>query len=246
MLYELLAGALPFEPSVLREKGFGELLRVIREESPPRMSVRFAALGEARTAIAERRQTDATALRRQLAGDLEWIALKALEKDRTRRYETASTMGTDLRRHLHDEPILARPPGAAYKLRKLAARHKAGFAFVCAIFVLLALFAIAMTLQSTRIAAERNRAVLEAEKANAVNRFMQETLAPRTPSRDSIATSPCSKRWTALPSGSTARSRASRRSPRSSSTRSAPRISGSADMLRRRGCSGLPCGSGSA
>jgi serine/threonine protein kinase/tetratricopeptide (TPR) repeat protein len=126
MLYELLAGALPFEPDTLREAGFDEIRRKIREDEPPKPSTRVTTLGGVSIETAERRGTDLQGLRRQLKGDLDWITLKALEKDRTRRYASPTELADDVRRHLRDDPVLASPPSASYRFRKFARRHRAG------------------------------------------------------------------------------------------------------------------------
>jgi len=181
MLYELVTGALPFDQKTLRSAGYGEIQRIIRETDPPRASTRFSGLGEARTTVAERRRTDAPSLRKQLRGDLDWILLKAMEKDRTRRYETANALAVDIQRHLGHEAILAHPPSRSYRLRKLVARHKAAFAAAAALFVLLAAFAVTMAIQSARVAAERDKAVQEKAKADAINEFLVETLGSANP-----------------------------------------------------------------
>ena len=113
LLYELLTGALPFDPTTLRQAGFGEIQRIIREQEPPRPSTRLSSLGDESTTSANRRRADPRSLLRELRGDLDWIVMKALEKDRNRRYETANGLAMDLRRHLDNEPVLARPPSAA-------------------------------------------------------------------------------------------------------------------------------------
>jgi serine/threonine protein kinase/DNA-binding beta-propeller fold protein YncE len=128
MLYELLVGALPFEPAALRRAGYAEMQRIIREDEPPRPSTRIGALGATSSDVASRRQTDVGSLRKLLAGDLDWITLKAIEKDRTRRYASASELAADIARHLVDEPVVARPPSARDRLRKFVRRHRGGVA----------------------------------------------------------------------------------------------------------------------
>jgi serine/threonine protein kinase/tetratricopeptide (TPR) repeat protein len=181
LLYELLVGALPFDSDTLRAGGLGEIQRIIRETDPPKASTRLSSLGDFQTSIAQSRRTDLSALRKELKGDLDWIILKAMEKDRTRRYETVNAMAADIRRHLENEPVLARPPSTTYKLQKMISRHKIGFVFTVALAVLIVGFAIAMTIASTRIAAERDRAEDEAAKATAINAFLQDTLGSANP-----------------------------------------------------------------
>ncbi len=128
ILYELLVGVPPFEGRNLWEAGLDEIRRKIRDEDPPRPSTRASALGEASDAVARLRRTDPPALIKQLRGDLDWIVLKALEKDRERRYGSAAELADDLRRHLRHEPVVAGPPGVAYRLGKFVRRHRVGVA----------------------------------------------------------------------------------------------------------------------
>jgi len=126
MLYELLVGARPLD---LRHVAIVALWKAIREQMPPTPSSRLATLpGETQAAIALYRHTDASDLRKTLQGDLDWVAMKCLEKDRTRRYETANGLAVDLERFLRHEPVVARPPSAGYRLRKFVRRHRAGVA----------------------------------------------------------------------------------------------------------------------
>ena len=126
LLYELLTGALPFDPTTLRKAAFGEIQRIIREVEPPKPSTRLSSLGDASSASASARRVDPRSLERELRGDLDWIVMKALEKDRARRYETANGFASDIRRHLVHEPVLAGPPSATYKLRKFVRRNRTG------------------------------------------------------------------------------------------------------------------------
>ncbi|HEX6813369.1 MAG TPA: protein kinase [Planctomycetota bacterium] len=124
LLYELLVGALPFARQELLAQGYLEMQRVIREQEPVKPSTRITTLGELATPHAQARRLDAGDLRRKLRGDLDWIVLKALEKDRTRRYDTALELAADLGRHLRDEPVLASPPDLGYRVRKFARRYR--------------------------------------------------------------------------------------------------------------------------
>jgi serine/threonine protein kinase len=124
LLYELLTGERPFSSETLRRAGLGEIQRIIREEDPPKPSTRLSALGEASTTHARSRRVDPGSLRRSLRGDLDWIVMKALEKDRARRYETANGLAADLRRHLADEPVIAGPPSAKYRVGKFVKRNR--------------------------------------------------------------------------------------------------------------------------
>jgi serine/threonine protein kinase/WD40 repeat protein len=128
ILYELLVGALPFEPRTLRAAGYDEMRRMIRESDPPKPSTRLTGLGPGAGNVAVNRQTDARLLGRQLKGDLDWIVLKALEKDRLRRYPTVAAFAADVERYLGHEPVVARPPSHTYRLGKFARRHRVGVA----------------------------------------------------------------------------------------------------------------------
>src|SRR5260221_4868292 len=125
LLYELLTGSPPFDGGSLVKAGLDEIRRGIRDRDPDRPSMRLSSIGAADlTTTAERRQSAPPALIRSVRGDLDWIVMKALEKDRRRRYETANGLALDVQRHLANEPISARPPSKLYKLRKAVLRNK--------------------------------------------------------------------------------------------------------------------------
>ncbi|MHC5028081.1 MAG: serine/threonine protein kinase, partial [Planctomycetota bacterium] len=126
LLYELLTGTTPFATESLMEAGFVEMMRIIREEEPHKPSTRLSSLGETGTRTAEERRTDLNHLSSTLRGDLDWIVMKCLEKDRTRRYETANGLAADVKRHLQDEPVVAGPPSTRYRLMKFVKRNRAG------------------------------------------------------------------------------------------------------------------------
>jgi len=181
ILYELLVGALPFDPKELRRAGFDEIRRKIREEDPPKPSTRLSTMGEASTVQATNRRTERPALIRQIRGDLDWITMKALEKDRTRRYGSPSDLAADIERYLRHQPIVARPPSPAYKARKFVRRHRVGVGVASALAILLVAFSIATAIQSQRIARERTIAQDEAAKADAINAFLLDTLGSANP-----------------------------------------------------------------
>jgi WD40 repeat protein len=126
LLYELLTGAPPFDKERLRTAGFDEFRRIIREEEPARPSTRLSTLGQAAATVSANRGSDAKHLSRLIRGELDWVVMKALEKDRGRRYESPSALAADVQRYLDDEPVQACPPSAWYRLRKFARRSKAG------------------------------------------------------------------------------------------------------------------------
>jgi non-specific serine/threonine protein kinase/serine/threonine-protein kinase len=136
VLYELLAGTQPFDAGELRTAGFDEMRRRIREEEPQRPSTRVSSLGHASQVAAERRRTDITGLARTLRGDLDWIVMRALEKDRTRRYGSPSDLAADVRRYLRNEPVEASPPSAIYRAQKFMKRHRVGVAASLAVVIL--------------------------------------------------------------------------------------------------------------
>ena len=143
LLYELLAGSTPFDAKELMASGIDAMRKTIREKEPQRPSTRLATLGaDQLTTTAKRRSADTSKLLHQLKGDLDWIVMKCLEKDRARRYETANGLAADLKRHLDNEPVTARPPSVAYRFQKALRRNKlafgAGAAVVTALVVGLA------------------------------------------------------------------------------------------------------------
>ena len=125
LLYELLTGRTPFDQKELLAAGFEELLRTLREKEPVRPSTRLSTLGVADlTTVSNHRKSEALRLIRLLRGDLDWIVMKCLEKQRARRYETANALALEVERFLADEPVLARPPSSAYRFRKFVSRNK--------------------------------------------------------------------------------------------------------------------------
>ena len=155
VLYRLLVGALPFDSGELRGAGYDEIRRRIREDEPQRPSTRLSSLGDKATEIAKRRGTDLTSLRRILRGELDWITMKAMEKDRSRRYATASELSADITRHLLNEPVLAGPPRVTYRWRKFLKRNRT--AVLAATAVGLAFVAWFTSTRRMYIRAERAR-----------------------------------------------------------------------------------------
>ena len=159
LLYELLTGTTPLER---REAGFVEVLRRVREEEPPRPSTRLSNAEEI-ASIAAKRKTEPAKLARLVRGELDWIVMKALEKDRTRRYATANGLARDLQRFLADEPVEAGPPSARYRLGKFARRHRAALATAAAFAIVL----VAATAISAGLAVLAAKAKAEAVRAYA-------------------------------------------------------------------------------
>ena len=174
LLYELLAGSTPFDAKELMSLGIDGMRKTIREKEPQRPSTKLATLqGDDLTTTAKRRSVETSKLANLLRGDLDWIVMKCLEKDRTRRYETANGLAADLKRHLNNEPVVARPPSAAYKFQKFFRRNKVSFAAAAAVITALILGIIATTLQSVRATRAKEKAVA-AQAQEAVQRQQAE------------------------------------------------------------------------
>ncbi len=147
ILYELLVGGTPIESETLRKSGLARLHQTILDTQAPRPSARLSKADETkRSAITSARSTDARTLLRQLGRDLDWITMRCLEKDRTRRYESASALAADIRRYLNGEPVLAGPPGASYRIEKFVRKHRVAVSAGALAILGLAAFAVAMTL----------------------------------------------------------------------------------------------------
>jgi eukaryotic-like serine/threonine-protein kinase len=158
ILYQLLVGVLPFETKALRAQGMEAILRVIREQEPPNPSTRIRSMGEASSITAEKRREEPRSFARHLQGELDWITMKALEKDRARRYGSPAELSADIERHLHDEPVIAHPPSAGYRAGKYFQRHRLGVALAGIGVMLLAGFIVNQAVQLRRITRERDRA----------------------------------------------------------------------------------------
>jgi eukaryotic-like serine/threonine-protein kinase len=169
VLYVLLAGSLPFDTKEWNNKPLDEMLRRLRQENPPRPSTKVSTDRDTSSATAEARGTEPKQLVSVLHGDLDWITMKALEKERSRRYGSPSDFGADIRRYLNNEAVLAVPPSAAYRARKFARRYRAALVTACA-FALVLIVAAAVSIRQS-IRANREAAVAEA-----VNDFLQNDL----------------------------------------------------------------------
>ncbi len=182
LLYELLVGSQPFDTHKLLEAGFGEIQRVIREVDPPKPSTRFSSLGDDSTVVASNRKTVVRSLSRELRGDLDWITMKCLEKDRTHRYDSATALADDIQRHLRAEPVLAGPPSVIYKLRKFTRRHRFGVVAGSAIAAALIAGFVGTTVQYIRADREWKRAEEKAATATEVTDFMIDLFKVNDPS----------------------------------------------------------------
>ncbi len=158
ILYHLLTGSLPVDPESWKARPFDEVLRQLREDDPPLPSTKVSTEQKTSTTVAENRNTQPQQLVSLLRGDLDWITMKAIEKDRARRYGTPSELAADVRRYLNHEPVVARPANAGYRLRKYVRRHRVGVTVGAGLALLLAGFAATEFLQVQRITRERDRA----------------------------------------------------------------------------------------
>lgn len=177
LLYELLVGELPFEQRRLREAAWLEALHVIREEDPPRFSVRLVAMRDTAELAASRRGVDRRSLARQLRGELEWIALKALEKEPSRRYAAASELSADIQRFLTDEPVLAGPPSRAYRVRKFVRRHRGAVAAALVASLALASTTLVAITQLVEARRQRDEARAQTQRADAFNNIITSLLS---------------------------------------------------------------------
>jgi WD40 repeat protein len=183
LLYELLTGTTPFDKARLKNAGYDEIRRIIREDEPPRPSARVSTLGAAAATVSANRGSDPARLCRLIRGELDWIVLKCLEKDRNRRYDTASALVADVQRYLHDEPVLACPPSLWYRLSKLARRNTAALVTAAAVTaaVLVALVSLTsavrtLTSSNTQIKAEQQRTSAALGRAKAANENLSKAL----------------------------------------------------------------------
>jgi serine/threonine protein kinase/tetratricopeptide (TPR) repeat protein len=195
LLYELLTGTTPFDEQRLREAAYDEMRRIIREEEPPKPSTRLSSMADRIASVSAQRHTEPKKLSRLVHGELDWIVMKSLEKDRTRRYETANGLARDVERYLHDETVQACPPSAGYRFRKFARRNKRTLAVAALLAFVLLLGVVtsarqalrarrAEVLAQARFEAEkeaRARAVTESAKATAVSDLLQEMLTSANP-----------------------------------------------------------------
>ncbi len=182
LLYELLTGTTPFDKERLHAASYDELRRIIREEEPPRPSARISTLAaDLASTVADHRRTDARRLRQTVRGELDWIVMKCLEKDRNRRYESAGSLARDIERYLHDEPVQACPPSAAYRLKKFIRRNKVGvFASSAVVIAVVAGLALA-TAGFVQARRQAQISAAEAAKATAISELLQSALQSANP-----------------------------------------------------------------
>jgi serine/threonine protein kinase/tetratricopeptide (TPR) repeat protein len=167
LLYELLTGTTPLTKQWLKETALADVLRTIREEEPPRPSTRLSESKDSLASISAQRHTEPAQLAKLVRGELDWIVMRALEKDRTRRYQTANGLARDIERYLKDEPVEACPPSAGYRLKKFARKHKKSLTVSAAFALLLVLGVVASTWQAVRATRAEGNAIAEQQKTEA-------------------------------------------------------------------------------
>ncbi|HUE72151.1 MAG TPA: serine/threonine-protein kinase [Pirellulaceae bacterium] len=186
LLYELLTGSTPLSHKTMKEAAYAEILRLIKEQEPPKPSTRLSNSGEALSMISAQRQMEPAQLTKLVRGELDWIVMKTLEKDRNRRYETASGLAKDVERYLADEPVLACPPSILYRFRKLARRHTRTLISVSAV-ALAAILAVAALAVSTVLVWRANTDLTESlDRERHEANFHRITLAHRDLSADNL------------------------------------------------------------
>jgi serine/threonine protein kinase len=176
LLYELLTGTTPFDATTFRTAGYDEIRRIIREQEPRRPSTRISTLEATATTISANRRTDPQRLRKALRGELDWIVMKCLDKDRNRRYETAAALGADVRHYLHDQPVLACPPSARYRFGKFARRHRVAITIGTVVTAALLVLIIGLS-AGTLVLSQANRRIRE--QRNQIDNQRQEVQEQR-------------------------------------------------------------------
>ena len=180
VLYELLTGALPFDPQSLRSAGYAEIQRIIRDVEPPKPSTRLSGLGALGTEIAQRRGAKLEQLEAELRNELEWIPLKAMRKDRAERYTTPSELADDIRNYLNSRPLIAGPESRAYRARKFLSKHKGAVSATAMIVLSLIAATTISTISLVRERAARHEAQVQRDTAQAVNDFLNDDLLAST------------------------------------------------------------------
>ena len=182
LLYELLSGVTPFDSTKLLSAGYGEIQRIIREVDPPAPSTRVSGLGDLLETTADHRQLHGSQLVKRLKGELDWVVMKCLEKDRARRYETANGLARDVERYLNDEPVAASPPSRSYRLKKLIVRNRAVFAAGSIMVLLLGAGVVGTSVGLVRAKRAERDAVIAASKSDQVATFLTDMLSGVGPS----------------------------------------------------------------
>jgi WD40 repeat protein len=184
LLYELLTGSTPLTHKRMKEAAYDEILRMIKEEEPPKPSTRLSDSGEALASISAQRKTEPAKLTKLVKGELDWIVMKSLDKDRNRRYETAGALAADVQRYLHDEPVQACPPSSWYRFRKFARRNKAVLATASVVALVVS---VAVTVSAILIWRANQDLQYSLQRERREANFHRITLAHRDLSADNLA-----------------------------------------------------------
>ncbi|MCC6230641.1 MAG: serine/threonine protein kinase [Phycisphaerales bacterium] len=182
ILYELLTGTTPYTGTQLQSAAYADIHRIIREIDPPKPSTRLSDNTKTIAGIAAKRKTESHRLGSLLKGELDWIVMKAMDKDRGRRYETANGLGMDVRRYLAGEPVLAAPPSAAYRVRKFAKRHRASVAGASAVAAALVVGVVGFAWQAARATNAESLAKARLAESEATVKFLDDMLGSADPS----------------------------------------------------------------
>jgi serine/threonine protein kinase len=185
LLYELLTGFTPFDTKSLMSAGYAEIQRIIREVEPPKPSTRLSTMKDELPSVAANRKTEPAKLTKLVRGDLDWIVMKCLEKDRSRRYETANGLSADIQRYLGGEAVVAAPPSRAYRLQKFIRRNRGTVTAATLIAAALFLGFIGTSYGLVWALRERDRAGQEASRATALNSFMRHMILAANPEEQS-------------------------------------------------------------
>jgi eukaryotic-like serine/threonine-protein kinase len=188
LLYELLTGTTPFDRKRFAKAAYDEIRRIIKEEEPPKPSTRLSTMGDSLSKVSSQRNTEPAKLSALVKGDLDWIVMKALEKERDRRYDTASAFAADVRRFLAEEPIEARPPSTWYRFRKLARRNRVALLTVGLVAGALVLGTVVSVWQAIRATAAEQTAHSSEEVAQVRKREAEEAKHLAETQRDELAT----------------------------------------------------------
>ncbi|MGH8023835.1 MAG: protein kinase domain-containing protein, partial [Limisphaerales bacterium] len=201
LLYELLTGKTPFDVNELMSHGIEAMRKTIRERNPLRPSTKLSTLkADELTTTARRRSVEISKLAKLLSGDLDWIVMKCLEKDRTRRYETANGLAMDLKRHLNNETVVARPPSKFYEFQRTVRRHQVGFAATAAIILVLAVGAVMTSWQAVRATRAQHDALAARRQAVANEKKALAAEAEETQLRRQAQARELAARWRAYAS----------------------------------------------
>lgn len=176
LLYQLLTGVTPIESKRLRSPGFEEMLRIIREEEPPKPSTRISSWGASAQSLSDSRRSTMQSLKKMAEGDLDWIVMKAIEKDRARRYDSANAFADDVQRYLSDELVSARPPSAMYRTSKFVRRNKGGLVASAAVMLLVGLAAAGIQTMAERAKRGETAKLLVDQVLNASQDSIHEAL----------------------------------------------------------------------